>query len=329
MLMHELGRSGLHVSALGLGCMGMSWSYGAADDAQSIRVIHHAIDKGVTFFDTAELYANGANERLLGRAVKGRRDKVVVATKFGLRLGSDGAVLPARGEPAYVKAACDESLTNLGVDVIDLYYQHRVDPRTPIEDTVGAMAELVKAGKVRHLGLSEAGAATIRRANAVHPISAVQSEYSLWTRDVEAAILPTCRDLGIGFVPYSPFSRGLLAGAFASLADIQQPNDKRGALPRYAEANFGANLALANQLAAFARARNATPAQVALAWLLAQGPDIVPIPGTRRIERLDENLGAIDVALTAADLAEIDRICPPTAVAGARYPERGLAAVNL
>ncbi|MBM3515482.1 MAG: aldo/keto reductase [Alphaproteobacteria bacterium] len=329
MRMRELGRSGLKVSAVGLGCMGMSWSYGDSNEKQCVAVIQRAIDLGVNFFDTAELYANGGNEQLLGKAIKGRRDKIIVATKFGLRLDDKGAVLPANGKPAYLLAACDASLKNLAIDYIDLYYQHRVDPTVPIEDTVGAMAELVTAGKVRALGLSEAGAATIRRASKIHPIAALQSEYSLWTRDPEGLILETCRELGVGFVAYSPVSRGLLAGSVATAADIKAPNDKRGAMPRFHDENLAKNAALVERLSAFARGRAGTVAQVALAWLLARGPDIVPIPGTRRIGRLEENLKAADLDLSPADLAELDRICPPSAVAGARYPERGLAAVNL
>ncbi len=329
MRMCKLGRSGPSVSALGLGCMGMSWSYGDSDERQNVAVIHRAIALGVNFFDTAELYANGANERLLGSAIKGRRDQVIIATKFGLRLDDKGAVLPAYGRPVDLKAACDRSLTNLGIDCIDLYYQHRVDPKVPIEDTVGAMADLVKAGKVKHLGLSEAGAATIRRAAKVHPIAALQSEYSLWSRDPEGAILDACRENGVSFVAYSPVGRGLLAGAVSTMSDLKTPNDKRGLMPRFAEANLAQNTALVARLADFARRKNATVAQLALAWLLTRGPDIIPIPGTRKVERLEENIGAAEVVLSPADLADIDRICSPAEVAGARYAPAGLAAVNL
>ena len=329
MQQRDLGRSGLKVSAIGLGCMGMSWSYGDSDERQNIAVIHRALDLGVNFFDTAELYGNGANERLLGKALKDRRGQAIIASKFGLRLNDAGGVLPANGRPDYVRAACEQSLKALGIDCIDLYYQHRVDPTVPIEDTVGAMAELVTAGKVRFLGLSEAGAATIRRAAAVHPIAALQSEYSIWTRDPEGPILETCRALGITFVAYSPVGRGLLAGAVASAADFKGASDKRGLMPRFAEANLANNAAVVGKLAAFARGKGATVAQIALAWLLARGRDIVPIPGTRRIERLDENARAADVVLSAADLAEIERISPVAAVAGARYAPAGLAAVGL
>ena len=326
----ELGRSGLKVSALGLGCMGMSMAYGESDELQSIDVIHHAIDRGVTLFDTAELYGGGHNEALLGRALKGRRDKVIIASKFGLRIGEKG-MLPVNGTPAYLKAACDASLTALGVDCIDLYYQHRVDPRTPIEDTVGAMADLVKAGKVRYLGLSEAGAATIRRAHKVHAIAAVQSEYSLWSRDVEEAVLPTCRELGIGFVAYSPFARGFLAGAISALEQVKKPKDSRGAgtMPRYLPENFAQNKELVDKLAAFAVTKGMTTAQLALAWVLARGDDIVPIPGTRKRDRLDENLGALDRKLSPTDVLEIERICPLSAVAGPRYNDVAMAGIGL
>ncbi|MDX2222509.1 MAG: aldo/keto reductase [Rhodospirillaceae bacterium] len=324
----ELGRSGLTVSALGLGCMGMSAFYGPSDEASGIATIHRALDLGVDMLDTAELYGNGHNEELIGRAIKGRRGKVVIASKFGIRIGPSG-VTPAIGTPAYVKEACDASLKRLGVDTIDLYYQHRVDPNTPIEDTVGAMADLVKAGKVRFLGLSEAAAATLRRAHAVHPIAALQTEYSLFTRDVESEILPACRALGVGFVAYAPLSRGILSGAFAAPADVSTGNDMRAAMPRYTPAHFAANKALVDRLSAFARARGATVAQLCIAWVLAQGPDIVPIPGTRRVARLEENLGALNVRLSAANLAELEKICPKDAASGPRMPERGLAAVNL
>ena len=326
----ELGRSGLKVSALGLGCMGMSMAYGESDEVQSIEVIHHAIDHGVTFLDTAELYGSGHNEALLGRALKGRRDKVIIASKFGLRIGEKG-MLPVNGTPAYLKAACDASLKALGVDCIDLYYQHRVDPRTPIEETVGAMADLVKAGKIRYLGLSEAGAATIRRAHSVHMIAAVQSEYSLWSRDIEDTVLPTCRELGIGFVAYSPFARGFLAGAISGLEQLKKPKDSRGAgtMPRYLPENFAQNKILVDNLAAYAVTKGITTAQLALAWVLARGDDVVPIPGTRRVKRVDENIGALDVDLTAADMQALEDICPLSAVAGPRYNNVAMAGIGL
>ncbi|MDX2142009.1 MAG: aldo/keto reductase [Rhodospirillaceae bacterium] len=324
----RLGRTGPTVSALGLGCMGMSVFYGESDDAASVRTIHHAIERGVTFFDTAELYGNGHNEELLGRAIRGKREGLVIATKFGIRL-SDAGVTPANGTPGYVRAACEASLKRLGVECIDLYYQHRVDPHTPIEETVGAMAELVRAGKVKHLGLSEAAPGTIRRAQAVHPIAAVQTEYSLWTRDVEDQILPTCRELGIGFVPYSPLSRGFLSGAFHAASDVKRPKDTRTVMPRFADANFEHNKRIVERLSEIARAKGATVAQLAISWLLHQGDDIVPIPGTRRIGRLDENLGAASLALSRSDLDAIVAACPRDAAAGARLPERAMASVNL
>ena len=309
--------------------MGMSVFYGAGnDDAASIKTIQHACDLGVTFFDTAELYGNGHNEELLGKAVKGRRDDVVLATKFGLRL-TDGGVTPANGKPDYIKAACEESLKRLGVEVIDLYYAHRVDPEVPIEDTAGAMAELVQAGKVKHIGLSEAGAANIRKAHGVHPLTAVQTEYSLWSRDVEADVLPACRELGIGFVPYSPLSRGFLTGAFNSADDVKAEGDTRSFMPRFTAEHFDANKALVDKLGEIAAGKGCTVAQLAIAWVLAQGETVVPIPGTRKIGRLKENLGALDVTLSAADLATIEAASPPDAVAGTRYPERAMVTVNL
>lgn len=325
-----LGSSGLTVSALGLGCMGMSVFYGTGnDDAASIKTIQHAMDLGVTFFDTAELYGNGHNEELLGKAVKGRRDSVVLATKFGLRIADGGGVTPPNCSPAYLKAACEESLKRLDVDVIDLYYAHRVDPNVPIEETVGAMAELVQEGKVRHLGLSEAGAGNIRKGHAVHPIAAVQTEYSLWSRDVEPEVLPTCAELGIGFVPYSPLSRGFLTGAYTSADDAVAEGDSRSFMPRFKAEHFDANKALVDKLGEVAKSKGCTIAQLAIAWVLAQGDTIVPIPGTRKIERLEENLGALNVSLTADDLTAIDAASPPDAVSGTRYPEAAMAGVNL
>jgi aryl-alcohol dehydrogenase-like predicted oxidoreductase len=298
----KLGSQGLEVSRQGLGCMGMSEFYGARDDDESVATIHRALELGVTLLDTADIYGPQTNERLVGRAIAGRRDQVVLATKFGIvRDPANPAARGVNGQPAYVRAACDASLERLGVDHIDLYYQHRVDPDTPIEETVGAMAELVAAGKVRHLGLSEAAPATIRRAHSVHPISAVQSEYSLFARDPEAEILPTLRELGIGFVPYSPLGRGFLTGSFRSLDDLDE-NDFRRGQPRFQGENLAANLAIVERVEAVARSHGATPAQVALAWVHAQGEDVVPIPGTKRRRYLEQNLAALDVALTADDL---------------------------
>lgn len=319
----ELGTSGLEVSSIGLGCMGMSEFYGASEEAASIDVLHHAIDTGVTFWDTADMYGSGANERLVGRALKGRRDEVVLATKFAVVRGEDGSFLGVSGRPEYLREACDASLKRLGVDHIDLYYQHRVDPQVPIEETVGAMAELVTAGKVRHLGLSEAGAATLGRAVAVHPIAALQSELSLWSRDIEDEILPACRELGIGVVAYSPLGRGFLSGAIRSLDDLAE-DDWRRFMPRFQGENFGKNLELVDRVEEMAGRNGCTPAQLALAWVLAQGPDVVPIPGTRRRSRLEENAGAVGIVLSDEDLAEIDEIIPRDMAVGTRYPEEAM-----
>ena len=324
----RLGTHGPAVSALGLGCMGMSDFYGPADDAQSLAVLNHALDIGINFLDTADMYGVGRNEQLLSQLLAQRRDEVVLATKFGNVRAPDGAMLRIDGSPAYVREACDASLQRLGVDHIDLYYQHRVDKHTPIEDTVGAMAELVKAGKVKHLGLSEASAATIRRAHAVHPIAAVQTEYSLWSRDVEAEVLPTCRELGIALVPYSPLGRGFLTGAIRS-ADQLSPDDRRRIHPRFQGENLDHNLALADALSTLAKDWGYTPAQLALAWLLAQGDEIVPIPGTRSIARLDENAAAARITLSAAQRDQIETLLSQHAVSGTRYPAAQMTAVNL
>jgi aryl-alcohol dehydrogenase-like predicted oxidoreductase len=324
----KLGRQGLEVSALGLGCMGMSDFYGPTDDVESVATLHRAIELGVTFLDTADMYGPFKNEELLGRALRGRRDQVVLATKFGNRRSPDGAFLGVSGRPEYVREACDASLRRLGVDHIDLYYQHRVDPTVPIEDTVGAMAELVRAGKVRYLGLSEAAPATIRRAHAVHPVSALQTEYSLWTRDPEVEILKTLRELGIGFVPYSPLGRGFLTGRFRSPSDIPE-GDWRRMNPRFQGENFQKNLELVARVTRIATARGLTPAQLALAWVLGQGPDVVPIPGTRRRASLEENVAAVGVVLTTQELAQLDEAAPRGVAAGTRYPEAGMKAVGL
>ena len=310
-----LGRSDLAVSALGLGCMSMSAVYGPGDDADAVATLDHAVERGVTLFDTADIYGGTTNEELVGRALAARRDDVVVATKFGIKLDS-WPPSGADGRPEYVRSACDASLQRLGLDHIDLYYQHRADTNVPIEETVGAMAELVAAGKVRFLGLSEASVDTIRRAAATHPIAALQSEWSLWSRDLEDEILGTCRELGIGIVPYSPLGRGMLTGTVTSGDDLGQGDFRRGQ-PRFQGDNLDQNLRLVDEVRAVADARGATPAQVALAWLLAQGDDVVPIPGTKRVHRLDENLGALDVELTDDDLARLEALRP----VGERYPD--------
>jgi aryl-alcohol dehydrogenase-like predicted oxidoreductase len=323
----ELGKSGLSVSALGLGCMGMSDFYGPSDEEKSLETLHHAIETGVTFWDTSDMYGVGHNERLIGRALQGRRDQVVLATKFGVLRGEDGSFRGVNGRPEYVRQACDASLKRLGIDQIDLYYQHRVDQKVPIEETVGAMAELVKEGKVRHLGLSEAAAGTVRRAVAVHPIAALQTEYSLWSRDIEDEILPACRELGVGLVAYSPLGRGFLTGKIQKLDDLDE-NDWRRTNPRFQAENLEKNLVLAERIREIAAAKGCTPAQLALAWLLAQGRDVVPIPGTRSIRRLEENAAASQVALSADDLAEIREALPQSLVAGQRYTDAGMAGVN-
>jgi len=315
-----LGNQGLAVSSLGLGCMGMSEFYGAANEAEGIATIQRALDLGIDFLDTADMYGPFANELLVGKAIRGRRDQVVVATKFGNMRGEDGAFLGISGHPDYVRKACDASLRRLGVEVIDLYYQHRVDTKTPIEDTVGAMAELVRAGKVRYLGLSEAAPATIRRAQAVHPISALQTEYSLWSRELEDEILPTTRELGIGFVAYSPLGRGFLTGRFRSIDDLE-PNDFRRRAPRFQGENFQRNLDLVARIEDIARERGVTPSQLALAWVLHRGDDIVPIPGTKHVRYLEENVKAMEIGLSPEDLQRIDEVAPKGVAAGERYPD--------
>ncbi len=322
-----LGQQGLLVSRLGLGCMGMSEFYGGRDEQESLRTLDAALDSGITFFDTADMYGNGENEQFISPFIRQHRDEVVIATKFGNVRGEDGSYLGISGKPEYVREACEKSLKRLGVDTIDLYYQHRVDPNVPIEETIGAMGELVREGKVRYLGMSEAAPDTLRRAHAVFPISALQTEYSLWSRDVEDEILPVCRELGIGFVPYSPLGRGFLTGQIRSFDDLAE-DDFRRFSPRFQGENFQKNLDLVDRIREIAAEKNCAPSQLALAWLLAQGDDIVPIPGTKQTKYLLENVGAVNIQFTKEELQRIDATAPKGIAAGDRYEQNGMKTLN-
>lgn len=328
MQMRKLGQNGLTVSAMGLGCMSMSPVYGATDEQEALATLDLAVKRGITFLDTADIYGCGHNEEFVGRFLKGRREKVVLATKFGIVRDAHGEFVGLNGKPDYVRSACEASLRRLGVDYIDLYYQHRVDPNIPIEDTVGAMADLVCEGKVRYLGLSEAGPRTLRKANAIHPIAALQTEYSLWTRDPEDEVLPTCRELGIGFVAYSPLGRGFLTHHVTKLDQLSEDDWRRGT-PRFQGENFRENLRLVEAIESVAKEKKRTSAQLALAWVLAQGEDIVPIPGTTKRTHLEENRSALEIQLSSKEVAQIHQLTPPGAAAGERYPERGMVWVDL